>query len=283
MHILITILVTITLSEMMFAMGLRLRFPGLKEAVNRSRWLLLWAIISNYAIIPAVTLLIIVVFHLPPLVAAGLLILGVSPAAPYALPFTVVARGNLALSTALMVILASISAVMAPLLLHFLFPVITSGDLSLKFDPIKMIGTLFVIQLFPLCIGIAIGQWRPELSSKLILPFSRISKILNTLMIAVIAILQFKVIVAIKPDEMLPMMVLIVSGILTGWVFGWPGRENRISSSIITSMRNMGLAMGIAATSFPGSPVITTILAYSVVSGISVLAFALMLRWGHSS
>jgi BASS family bile acid:Na+ symporter len=274
MYILISLLVSLTLAEMMFAMGLRLRFSELKDAVSCSRWFLFRAVIANYLIIPGMTLLIILIFHLSPMVALGLLILAVSPAAPYTLPFTIIARGDLAVSTGLMVFLAGISAIMAPLLLHLLLPVISSGNLSVTIDPVKMIGILFVIQLLPLCLGLALGHWRPELSSTLRLPSSQVSKILNILMITVIVILQFKVMTGIGFEEIFLMIMLVFAGIITGWFLGWPGKGNRISLSIITSMRNMS----IAATSFPGFPVLTTILAYSFVAGSGVLAFAFILR-----
>jgi BASS family bile acid:Na+ symporter len=212
------------------------------------------------------------------MVSAGLLILAVSPAAPYVLPFTVIARGDLAISTALMVTLAGISSFAAPLLLHFIFPFAASGSLSLVIDPVKMIGVLFIIQLIPLCIGLAIGQWRPGLSSKLVIPSGRLSKILNFLMISAIAFLQFRIIAGIRQDELFVMIILVIACMTTGWLTGWPGLKNRTSSSIITIMRNMGLGMGIATSSFPGSPVVTTILAYSVVAGIIALVFAFILR-----
>lgn len=287
MHILISLLVSLTLAEMMFAMGLRCRFSELNYAISFSRCLLFRAVIANYLIIPGITLLIILIFHLSPMVSAGLLILAVSPAAPYALPFTVIARGNLAVSTGLMIFLAGISAMMAPLLLHLLLPVISSSDLQVTIDPVKMIGTLFVIQLLPLCLGLVLGQWWPELSSTLLIPSSRLSKFLNILMITTIVILQFKVMIGIGFEEISLMIILVFAGIITGWFLGWPGKGNRISLSIITSMRNMSLAMGIAATSFPNSLVVSTILAYSFVAGFGVLTFVFILRliklYGHPS
>jgi BASS family bile acid:Na+ symporter len=272
------LLVTVTLAEMMFAMGLKLSFTQLAEPIRSNRWLVYRSVLANYILVPALTLLVIWVFQADPLVAAGLLILGVSPAAPYGPPFTVIARGNLALSTALMVILAASSALLAPLLLQLLLPLISVGDLTIRIDPLKLTGTLFVIQLLPLCLGLAIGQWKPALSARLQKPATLVSKILNLLMITAIAMAQFKVIMGTGLKELILMMILVAGGILVGWLLGWPGRQNRVTSSVIAGMRNMSLSMGIAATSFPGSPVMTTILAYSFVAGTGLLAYVYAVR-----
>jgi predicted Na+-dependent transporter len=186
---LVAILVAVTLAEMMFAMGLRINTRQSGNTPLISRWLILKAFFANYLVIPGITLLVVLLFRSTPQAAVGLLILAAAPAAPYALPFTV---------------------------------------------------------------------------------------------IAAIAWLQFKVLAKFGMADIAPMLVLVVSGILTGWLLGHPGRDNQVSLSVITSMRNFSLGIGIAATAFPGSPVLTTILMYSFVAGLSVLGYAFLLRMGSS-
>jgi BASS family bile acid:Na+ symporter len=277
-HNLITVLVAFTLAEMMFAMGLRIDFRRSENAHAINRKLILKAFAGNYLVIPAVTFLAVLCFRVSPQTATGLLILGVAPAAPYALPFTVIARGNLFLSTVLMVLLAGTSVLMAPLLLHLLVPVINAGEQSMAFDPLKLAGSLFFMQLIPLCLGLVLNHRKPELARRMVRPAAMGSKILNFFMIAAIAWLQFNVIFKTGIADVPVMLFLVASGIATGWLLGHPGRENRISMSIITAMRNFSLGIGIAATAFPGSPVLTSVLVYSFVAGLSVLAYAFLLR-----
>ena len=278
MRVFITVLVAVTLMEMMFAMGLRLNFIRLVDSVRKDTSLVFRAVFANYFIIPGLTLAIIFLFHIPPMVAAGLLILAVAPAAPYGPPFTAIARGNLSISVGLMVILAGLSAALAPLLLHLLLPLTSTGTNVVRIDASRLIGSLFVVQLLPLCFGLAIGQWKTTLAEKLMKPASHASKILNAMMVTTIALQQFKVIFSIGSVTLLFMLLLVIGGIITGWVLGWPGYKNRISLSVITAMRNMSLSMGIAVSSFPGTPVLSTVLAYSFIAGIGVLAFASLLR-----
>ena len=254
MQTLVIILVAFTIAEMMFAMGLRLSFSELTGSFRNNPWLILRAVVVNYLVIPVITLFIIKLFHLPLYAGAGLLILGVSPAAPYGPPFTAIAKGNLPVSTGLMIILAGTSSFMVPLLLHLLLPVISTETHAIRIDPVKLVGTLFIIQLLPLCAGLGFGQWQKRMTSLMLKPAGNLSKIMNGLLVVVIAILQYTVVIRMSPHDLMIILILVFTGAVTGWIFGWPGRKNRISVSVITSMRNMSLSMGIAVASFPGSP-----------------------------
>ena len=118
---LINILVTITLIEMMAAIGLGVKFSDL-AGVARDWRLVGRAAIANYICVPAATIGLLLLFDSHPMVAAGFLILAVCPGAPYGPPFTGLAKGNVAVSVGLMVILAGSSALLAPVLLQLLLP-----------------------------------------------------------------------------------------------------------------------------------------------------------------
>jgi bile acid:Na+ symporter, BASS family len=278
MQTLIIILVSFTIAEMMFAIGLQLTFSKLAASITESPGLVINALLANFILVPAITLLVIRIFHIPLYAAAGLMILGAAPAAPYGPPFTAIARGNLAFSTALMVLLAGTSAFMTPLILHLSFPYIDSAGLFIHVDAGKLIGTLFFIQLFPLCLGLSFGQWLPKTTSLLRKPAGLLSAILNSLMIVCIGCLQLRVFSEIRLTEIIFTLLLVTAGLYAGWMLGFPVKENRKSLSIITAMRNMSLSMAIAASSFPASPVVTTVLIYSFVAGSGVLGFAFLLR-----
>ncbi len=279
---LIALLVSLTLMEMMFAMGLRLTFTELAGSIISSPWLVLRAVIANYLIIPGLTLLVLLIFHTPPLIAIGFLLLAVCPAAPYGPPFTAIARGNLSLSVSLMVILAGFSAILAPLLLYFLLPIVAPGNFSLKFDTLRLVSTLFMIQLLPLCLGLAIRQWKPLLAGKLAVPSSHLSKLLNALMVIAIAVVQVRSLAEIGLSGFITMAALLCTCLITGWLMGWPGNENRKTLTITTSLRNMSLSIVIASSSFPGSPAVTTVLAYAFVSGTGLLFLVMWWRFRGS-
>src|SRR5262249_17015554 len=124
---LINVLVTVTLIEMMAAIGLGVTFGDLAGVARNGR-LVGGAALANYVCVPAATVGLLLLFDPHPMVAAGFLILAVSPGAPYGPPLTALARGNVAIAIGLMVILAGSSAVLAPILLHYLLPLVSGNE-----------------------------------------------------------------------------------------------------------------------------------------------------------
>src|SRR5436305_14450542 len=82
---LINFLVTITLIEMMVAIGLSVTFADLAGVVRNWR-LVARAALANYVCVPAATVGLLLLFAAHPMVAAGFLILAVCPGAPYGPP-----------------------------------------------------------------------------------------------------------------------------------------------------------------------------------------------------
>ena len=160
----ISLLVAVTLIEMSFATGLGVRLADVVGAAKDGQQLL-GAGLANYVAVPAAAVTLILLVDADPLVAAGILILAVCPGAPYGPPLTALARGTTATSVGLMVILAGSSVVLAPLLLSVLLP-LTTGGADLHVDPLGMFAAIMVIQLSPLCCGLAISHWRPALAER---------------------------------------------------------------------------------------------------------------------
>jgi BASS family bile acid:Na+ symporter len=264
---------------MMFAMGLRLSFTRLVDAFTGSGRRVAMVLAANFLLFPLLTLVVILLAEVPPFVAVGFLILGVCPAAPYGPPFTAIAKGNFALATGLMILLAGTSVFLAPLLFHLMIPLIPSGNFLVNIDPWRLLGSLLFVQLLPLGAGLALGEWKPLLAEKIVVPAGKASKVLNLLMITAIAFLQMEIVLDVQMQSVFLIILMVSFGAVSGW-FAWDQkRENRISTSIVTAMRNMSLSMGIAATSFAGTPIVTTVLVYSFIAGFGLLLFSLMLRW----
>ena len=120
---LINLLASITLLEMMVAIGLGVSIGDLLHVATDWR-LVSKAVLASYACVPAAAVGLLIMFRADPFVAAGFLICAVCPGAPYSPPFTGIAKGNVGVSVGLMVILAGSSALAAPLLLQILLPVV---------------------------------------------------------------------------------------------------------------------------------------------------------------
>jgi len=274
---LINLVVTTTLIEMMIAVGLGVTLADVLAVAGSGR-LVARAALANYVCVPAAAVALLLLFRVQPMTAAGFLVAAVCPGAPYGPPFTAIAKGNLPVSVGLMVVLAASSAFVAPLILYWLLPLMSGGD-SLRVDAVKMFVTLFATQLLPLFAGLAVRQWRPSLAARLLKPANLLGTILNLLMIGLIVAVQYKTLLVIRPFGVVGILLLILAALAAGWALGTPGGGNRKAMAITTSVRNVGVSLVIATSSFPGTPVVTATLAFAMFQTV-VLAFV-ALGWGR--
>src|SRR6516162_10801084 len=94
---LIRISVTITLIEMMVAIGMGVKLQDIGQIV-RQPGLLIRAAIANYACVPMLTVGLLLWFGPPAMISVGFLIVAVCPGAAYGPPFTAMAEGNVAVA-----------------------------------------------------------------------------------------------------------------------------------------------------------------------------------------
>jgi bile acid:Na+ symporter, BASS family len=273
----INLLATVTLFEMMVTIGLGVTV-GEIAAVAKDWRAVAGAGIANYVIVPAAAVALLLAFHAAPLIAAGFLIAAVCPGAPYGPPFTGIAKGNVALAVGLMMILAASSALLAPLLLRLLLPVV-SGDQPVAIDVAKMIAILLGNQLLPLAIGVLIRHRWPTLADRLGTPARRLSLVLNLALLGTILTAQFGTLLAIPLRAFLGMTALVFAGVAAGWLLGGPGTGERTAMAMATAVRNVGLTLVIAVGSFPGTPAVTAATAFGLFQ--TILMALLALAWGR--
>src|SRR5947209_18594524 len=103
----ISILASVTLFELMVAIGLNTTFADV-AGVARDWRLVGRAALANYVCVPAAAVVLLLLFRPVALdqanyalVAAGFLIAAVCPGAPYVPPFTGMARGNVGVAVGL--------------------------------------------------------------------------------------------------------------------------------------------------------------------------------------
>lgn len=275
---LVNLLAAVTLIEMMVTLGLGVRASDVM-GVGRQWEVLCRTLLANYVIVPGAALGLLLLFHASPMVAAGFLVAAVCPGAPYAPPFTSMAKGNVTLAVGLMVVLSASSAILAPVLLGFLLPLAVAHT-AVKINVLKMIGTLLGAQLLPLCVGLWIRNTRPLLAEKLKRPASTLSLCLNLLLLVVIISVQFQTLAQIHLRGYLGMMCLVLATLLAGaLVTRRPQSETGKSMIVTTSVRNVGVSLVIATASFPGTAAITSATAYAIFQTVTVAMVAL--AWGR--
>jgi BASS family bile acid:Na+ symporter len=178
-----------------------------------------------------------------------------------------------------MVILAGSSAIVSPALLHLLLPWLSGGEAP-RIDLMAMLAALLSTQLLPLLFGLLLRHWRPQLADRLLRPFELVSKVLNLGVAALILASQFRMLTEIRIKGFVGMLVLLVASLVIGWLAGGPGRDNRRTMALTTSLRNVGVGLVIATGNFAGTPAVSAALAYGIVEVFGSLLLALW--WGKS-
>jgi bile acid:Na+ symporter, BASS family len=271
------LLVTITLVELMVAVGMSVRLSDLSE-VARDWRLAARAVVGNYVIVPVATVVLLMLFRAPAMVAAGFLILAVCPGAPYGPPFTRLAKGNVVTAVGLMVLLAGSSAIVAPILLPVLLPRV-SGEETLTVNASKIAGTLLLTQMVPLCVGIALRHRRPLLADRLQKPAELLSKILNLAVFVLILVAQHRSLTQFTPRALAGMLALLLASLIAGYALGTRDGCTRRAMTLTTSLRNVGVGLVIATGSFPGTPAVTAVVLYGLVEVAGSLLLAIW--WGR--
>ena len=275
----INLLAAVALFFMMVAVGLGLSIWDLLKAARDWR-LALRAGIANYLLVPAAAVGLLVLFRPEPMVAAGFLIAVICPGAPFAPVLTAIAKGSAATAAGVMAILAGSSAIIAPLLLRLLLPLV-AGRGALTINSMKIVTTLLMSQFLPLFLGLALHHAKPRLAERLKGPLNRFSTLLNLGLVTLILVAQFKLLQQIRPAGYLGMLMMVGATLIAGWLLGGPDSNQRKTMAITTSTRNVGVALVIVASSFPGTAAVTAATAFALFQIIAVVLVAV--AWGRLS
>jgi BASS family bile acid:Na+ symporter len=266
----------IALVAIMLSIGLKV---GCQQIVASARDIRLVAasILANFVLVPLVTAGILYCFQAPPLVSAGFLILAVCPGAPVVPPFTGIAKGDVALATGLMAILAALSALLAPVLLTLLLSW-RSPESELRVSFLDISKMLLVTQLAPLGVGLWFHAQAPKLTRSLVQPITLLANLLLVGVVGLILATQYQTLLAFHLRGWIGMMLLLAATLGIGWLCGGPSQVTRRTLTVTTGVRNAAVGLVIVSANFAGTAAVTAVVAYALVSIFGTLACAFLFR-----
>ena len=259
----------------MLSMGLQVRFVEVKAAARPTQVVVL-GVLTNYLLIPAIAVGLCVAFQADPMTSAGILVLAICPGAPVGPLFTSLARGNMPLAVSMMVILAVFSAILSPALLSLLLTRI-APDSNLHIDFLAIVKTLMLAQMLPLAAGLAIHEWAPRLTKRLCKPLELLANLLLLVLIALILATEYETLAVIRLRGWFGMSLLFMASLGTGWLFGGPNATDRKAMAVTTSSRNAAVGLAIVTSNFAGTPAVTAVVAYGLLSIVGTLICALLI------
>jgi BASS family bile acid:Na+ symporter len=134
-----------------------------------------------------------------------------------------------------------------------------------------------LVQFLPLCVGLGVATYRSAFARLLQRPLQRLSVLLNLALFGTILAVQFHMLAAIQGRGYAGMLALLAASAAAGWLLAGGDAADRRTLAITTAVRNVGVGLVIAGSSFPGTPAVTFATAYALLqtAAVALAAFAL--------
>jgi BASS family bile acid:Na+ symporter len=260
---------TATVFAVMFALGLMLGREQIAAALQR-RVVLAAVVFAVVVPVPALAVLAVKAFALKGPVAAGIVLMAISPGAPVALRRALEAGGNREFAPALhlaIVMLAVLTVPASVAILDWIF----AADFTVT--PFHIGRQVFFAQLLPLALGALLRAARPALAAKLESPLGRVGNFLLLALGIMVLVDMPPIIAAVGWTPMVAGVALTVCALAVGAAFAWRDPDVRPAAAVAAAMRNPGLALVIATVNHAPPGVTAAVIGYALGLAATMVAF----------
>jgi BASS family bile acid:Na+ symporter len=219
------------------------------------------ALVANLICVPLLGLVLVWLFPMPADAAAGVLILAAAPGAPFAVQFTSKAKDAVAFAAALLLVLTLIALFLTP----HLAGVLLRADLPLALPVGRAAKAVLLYLLAPLVLGFALQRWVPGVAAALLRPATWCAALSFPAVIVLTMAMKSAATRTLGAPALIALLLLVLGGMLIGWLLGGPDTGTRRVLATSTGMRNVAIALLVALTSFPDSDVDVAVLAFSAL------------------
>jgi bile acid:Na+ symporter, BASS family len=265
-----------TVFVVMLSLGLMLGREQILAAMQR-RVVLAAAVFAVMVPVPAVAVLWVKGFGLVGPVAAGIVLMAISPGAPIALRRALEAGGHREFAPALHLAIVTLAVVTVPAsvaILDWIF----AADFTVT--PAHIGRQVFFAQLLPLALGAALRAFGPALAARLEPPLARVGSVL-LLVLGVFLLVDSPAIIAdVGWAPTIAGVGMTVCALAIGWAFAWRDVEVRPAAAVAAAMRNPGLALVIATVNHAPPGVTSAVIGYTLGLAATIVAF---LQWRKRS
>ena len=241
----------------MFSMGLSLTIKQILDPLKNTRLVVL-ALVANFVLIPLVAYLMTLVFDLDQSVEIGLILLSTAAGAPFLPKLVEVAKGNVAFSVGLMVLLMLVTIIYLPLVLPLLL-----GDVEV--NPWDIARSLIIMMLIPLGVGLLIRARYEEAAAKIQPTFAMAANI-GILGLAVLGlVLNFEAMIALVGSYgILAAIIFVLASLVIGYLLGGSNPGIKSVMGLGSGQRNIAAALVVAGQNFDAD-VITYLMVVAII------------------
>ncbi|MBE9474653.1 MAG: bile acid:sodium symporter [Chloroflexi bacterium] len=246
----------------MFSLGLSLTMKQIIDPLKNTRMVIL-ALVANFVLVPLLAYALALLFNLDESLRIGLILLSTAAGAPFLPKLVDVAKGNIAFSVGLMVLLMVVTIIYLPIVLPLLL-----GDVEV--NPWDIAQSLIIMMLIPLAVGLFIKARYEEAAAKIQPTFGMASNIALITLTVLGLVLNFSSMIALVGSfGILAGIIFILVSLVIGYLLGGSDRGDKSVMGLGTAQRNISAALVVAAQNF-SVDVITYLMVIAII-GLVVL------------
>ncbi len=234
------------LGIIMFGMGITLK-PSDFFVVVKYPMALVTGVVAQFIIMPLVAWLLCMLFHLPPLLAIGVILVGTCPGGTASNVITYLAKGDVALSVAMTTVSTVLSPALTPLLTYLL------AGRWVPVPLISMVVSIVQVIIVPVALGIMVRFLLKKYIDHVLMVLPSVSVVAIVTIIAGITAANAHSLRTVGCITILVVMLHNGAGFALGYgaatVMGFDKRVRK-TIAIEVGMQNSGLAVSLAIVHF---------------------------------
>ena len=270
----------VSLGLIMLSMGLTLRALDFKRIADAPRAFII-GLSAQMLAPPLLAIILLQLFHLPPVLAVGLLALSFSPGGATSNLFSYLARGDVALSITLTAVASFITPFTIPLLTELSLQTLMSENRDIIIPIGLTMKRLLIVTILPVLIGMTLRAFKPFWAERIQPLVHRFSMLLFLTVIISIIVNQWDNMPRFLNQVGLIVTVMIVLAMLLGFLIArWSKLNNQQVKTIAieVGMQNGGMAL-IVTQSVLNNPTMSIVpVIYGLIMLIPVILFVITTR-----
>ncbi len=258
-----------------FGFGLKTTGADLLHLLRRPG-LLARSLLSALVIMPAIAVLLVRTFDLPPTLRVVLIALAISPIPPLLPTRQTKAGADDSYGLALMAFMALLAIVVVPVSLEIMELIFAR---PLGISPAAVAVRVGPTILVPLMAGMAVRALRPALAEvieKVVKPLATV--LLVVAVLALVAGSASSILALAAPIPILAIVLFTAAGVCVGHVLGGPEPGHSTVLALSTACRHPAIALSIATTNFPDQQFGPLILLYVLVGAVGLIPYLMWQR-----
>ncbi len=270
------------LTLLMFELGLTLELKDFRLFLQRPKPVVA-GLIGQLLLLPILAVGLGIAFRLEPLFFIGLVLIACSPGGSSSNIFSLVARGDVALSVLLTALSSILTLFTIPIIMQFAVYLVGHTGTTIHLPIGRLILQNIVLVLTPVLIGVSVRHYRPATAEKIHLILSKVA-LPSLILLATLFFVQHYAVIAAAIGQLglcITLLILLAmgGGIVLSRGFRLTVREQR-TLVIEIGMQNAAQAIAIASSPFifNNDVVAVPAILYALLMNVILLSYLFVVR-----